>query len=307
MDSPLNHRANQMDKPNCFDVSPERLNAMSSFELEQAMEEALSIMTEEDYDPSVIDAYLDAFDRKVPVSVYPDAKTSYAAFQQKVRSLSGDLISQRLPKQKPMRLHRVLRVGLIAALTVACLFGSIVAAQAAGVDILGTLARWTESAFSFGPIQSELIVEEPSTTEQQMNISSDLSEIPFEYQELSRELKARGVGKFMFPTYIPDGFQVEEYDLYLRPEFDKLDFAVWYIKGNDSIEFNILFENNSSNIYEKDEQNIELYESNGLNYYIFSNNGQNIAAWYVDGLEYSLSTTISVSEVKTILDSMYQE
>ena len=163
MESPLNHHPNQTGKPDCLDISPERLKTMSPSELEQAMEDALSIMTEEDYDPAVIDAYLNALDDQVPMPMYPDAKTSYTDFQQKVRSLSGDPSVQGMQKRRHVRLHRIPRVGLVAALTVACLFGSMVAAQAAGVDVFGALARWTEGAFSFGPIQSERTVEASST------------------------------------------------------------------------------------------------------------------------------------------------
>lgn len=305
MESPLNHHPNQTGKPDCLDISPERLKTMSPSELEQAMEDALSIMTEEDYDPAVIEAYLNALDNQAPMPMYPDAKTSYTDFQQKVRSLSGDPSVQGMQKRKHVRLHRILRVGLVAVLTVACLFGSMVAAQAAGVDVFGALARWTESAFSFGPIQSGQGVETQSAAGQEMNISSDPSELPIEYQELWTELKERGVGSLMFPTYIPDGFQVEESSLYVQPELDGLDFLVWYANGTDDILFGILYNEKANGIYEKDSQDVETYESMEAEYYIFSNNGQNIAAWYSDGLEYSLSTTISVPELKTILDSMY--
>lgn len=304
MESPLNHHPNQTGKPDCLDISPERLKNMSPSELEQAMEDALSIMTEEDYDPAVIDAYLNALDNQAPMPMYPDAKTSYTDFQQKVRSLSGNPSVQGMQKRKHVRLHRILRVGLVAALTVACLFGSMVAAQAVGVDVFGALARWTESAFSFGTIQSEQVVEELPKTGQQMDTSSESSEIPIEYQELSSELKARDIGNFMFPTYIPNGFQIVESDLYIPAEFDRVDFTMWYLNGNDEIEFNILLQENSNRIYEKDEQEVEIYVPKNVNYYIFSNNGQNVAAWHTDRLEYSLSTTLSVSELKAILDSM---
>ena len=304
MESSLNHHPNQTGKPDCLDISPERLKTMSPSELEQAMEDALSIMAEEDYDPAVIEAYLNALDNQAPMPMYPDAKTSYTDFQQKVRSLSDDPSVQGMQKRKHVRLHRILRVGLVAALTVACLFGSMVAAQAVGVDVFGALARWTESAFSFGTIQSEQVVEELPKTGQQMDTSSESSEIPIEYQELSSELKARDIGNFMFPTYIPNGFQIVESDLYIPAEFDRVDFTMWYLNGNDEIEFNILLQENSNRIYEKDEQEVEIYVPKNVNYYIFSNNGQNVAAWHTDRLEYSLSTTLSVSELKAILDSM---
>lgn len=306
MESPLNHHANQTGKPDCLDISPERLKTLSPSELEQAMEDALSIMVEEDYDPAVIEAYLNALDNQTPIPMYPDAKTSYADFQQKVRSLSDDPAVQNIQKRKSMRFHRILRVGLVAVLTVACLFGSMVAAQAVGVDVFGALARWTESTFSFGPIQSGQESEAQSVAGQEMNTSSDSLEVPTEYQNLSTKLKDLWVDRLMFPTYIPNGFQVEETELYFQPEFNMLDFFVWYKTENNDIIFSILYNEETSGMYEKDQQGVEVYESSGIEYYIFSNNGQNVTAWYADGLEYSLSTTVSVSELKNILDSMYQ-
>lgn len=305
MESPLNHHPNQTGKPDCLDVSPERLKTMSPSELEQAMEDALSIMTEEDYDPAVIEAYLNALDNQAPMPLYPDAKTSYTDFQQKVRSLSGNPSVQGMQKRKHVRLHRILRVGLVAALTVACLFGSMVAAQAAGVDVFGTLARWTESTFSFGPIQSGQGVETQSAAGQEVNIASDPSELPTEYQELWTALKERDVGSLMFPTYIPDRFQIEECNLYLSEEVDVIDFTVWYVNGDNDISFNMLYGEEPSKIYEKDVQDVEIYTSDGIEYYIFSNNGRTVAAWHTENLEYSLNTNCAPSELKTIIDSMY--
>lgn len=306
MESPLNHHSNQTGKPDCLDISPERLKTMSPSELEQAMEDALSIMTEEDYDPAVIEAYLNALDNQAPMPVYPDAKTSYTDFQQKVRSLSDDSPVQDMQKRKHVRLHRILRVGLVAALTVACLFGSMIAAQAVGVDVFGTLARWTESAFSFGPIQSGQGVETQSAAGQEVNISSDPSELPSEYQELWTELKARGVDGFMFPTYIPDGFQIEENNLYVQPEFKTVDFTVWYVDDSNDITFSVFYRGNASRVYEKDARNVEVYRHEDKEYYIFSNNSRNVAAWSVGNLEYSLKTNLDVSELKNILNSISQ-
>lgn len=306
MESPLNHHSNQTGKPDCLDISPERLKTMSPSELEQAMEDALSIMTEEDYDPAVIEAYLNALDNQAPMPVYPDAKTSYTDLFKKVRSLSDDSPVQDMQKRKHVRLHRILRVGLVAALTVACLFGSMIAAQAVGVDVFGTLARWTESAFSFGPIQSGQGVETQSAAGQEVNISSDPSELPSEYQELWTELKARGVDGFMFPTYIPDGFQIEENNLYVQPEFKTVDFTVWYVDDSNDITFSVFYRENASRVYEKDARNVEVYRHEDREYYIFSNNSRNVAAWFAGNLEYSLKTNLDVSELKDILNSMSQ-
>ena len=56
MDSPLKHHFESAERPDCLDVSPERLNPMTAAQLERELEAALEAMTEEEYDPAVIDA-----------------------------------------------------------------------------------------------------------------------------------------------------------------------------------------------------------------------------------------------------------
>ena len=85
MDSPLKHHFDPAERPDCLDVSPERLNPMTAAQLERELEAALEAMTEAEYDPAVIDAYLDALDRKAPMPDHPDARTAYAGFQARVR------------------------------------------------------------------------------------------------------------------------------------------------------------------------------------------------------------------------------
>jgi|GEM_PF-3690240 len=47
--------------------------------------------------------------------------------------------------------------------------------------------------------------------------------------------------------------------------------------------------------------------SGNIEHYIFQNNNNITAAWYVDSLECSISTTLSVTELKKMIDSIYEE
>ena len=61
MDGATERGKQENRQPVCLDVSPERLAALSPAQLEREMEEALSVMAEEDiYDPAVLDAYFAA-------------------------------------------------------------------------------------------------------------------------------------------------------------------------------------------------------------------------------------------------------
>ena len=109
-------------------------------------------MTEETYDPALIDAYLAALDRKAPMPEVPDSEAAFANFKSRLRHTFPAEDSAASPSRK---VHSVWRIGLIAVLTAICLMGGMVAAQASGVDVFGAIARWTDEVFSFGIIQSD--------------------------------------------------------------------------------------------------------------------------------------------------------
>lgn len=114
MDSPLKHHFESAERPDCLDVSPERLNPMTAAQLERELEAALEAMTEEEYDPAVIDAYLDALDRKAPTPDHPDAGTAYAGFQARVQRAAGQVSGGRASRRSRVRLRTLLRVAAAA-------------------------------------------------------------------------------------------------------------------------------------------------------------------------------------------------
>lgn len=106
MDSPLKHHFDPAERPDCLDVSPERLNPMTAAQLERELEAALEAMTEAEYDPAVIDAYLDALDRKAPMPDHTDAGTAYAGFQARVTAGRRTGLRQaRLPAEQGPPAH----------------------------------------------------------------------------------------------------------------------------------------------------------------------------------------------------------
>ncbi len=59
-------------------------------------------------------------------------------------------------------------------------------------------------------------------------------------------------------------------------------------------------------IYEKTLNSPEIYAVGNVNHYILQNTDSIIAAWYVDDLECSINTTMSESDLKRVIDSIYQ-
>lgn len=318
MDSPMNRCTSNDPQPNqpaCMNVSPERLNAMSPSELEQSMEQALLFMSDGVYDPAVLDAYLNALDQKAPMPAGPDAKTSYDTFSRRVRALPNEISADSALKRRRVRLRSAMRVAVAAALLVGCLFGSAVVAQAAGVDVFGAMARWTEDAFSFGmlPNEYDAMAEDDSeaaqSTEKQTpsDVSYVYGEVPEEYQEAQAAFAERGL-PFCYMK-APEGFEVCDTLLYVFPHSDMVVFDIMYSKGEHFVSFSLTqTDGTSSTIYEKDDTEVETFVYNGIVHYIFHNVTNYTSAWMdSNDIEYSVSTTGSLDELKGLIRSIYEE
>ena len=296
MNDPMDKHPEKMKSQMFLDVSPEKLEAMSPSELAEAMEAALDAMTEETYDPAVIDAYLDALDRKAPMPTHPNAESSYQDFQDKLQEYVEGASK---PAKQTRKFRRIARTGIVAAL-LAVLLAS--AAQAAGIDVVGTIARWTENVFSFGTVQSG------NDSSHYPSVSNQVpADVPEEYQELVTELQKRGIEEYTIPTYIPEGFQADTPELYVD-ENGYIEFTAAYANGDDMVIFAIFgYKGKHAGLYEKDNSEVRIYTKNDTNHYFFQNREINSVAWTVNELEYSIRTTLPAAELEKIINSMYEE
>lgn len=312
MDSPMNRCTSNDPQPNqpaCMNVSPERLNAMSPSELEQSMEQALLFMSDGVYDPAVLDAYLNALEQKAPMPAGPDAKTSYDTFSRRVRALPNEISADSALKRRRVRLRSAMRVAVAAALLVGCLFGSAVVAQAAGVDVFGAVARWTEDVFSFGvlPDEGRSVVEGDGTTSQgNLAALQAHAEVPVEYQEAQAAFAERGLPL----RYInaPEGFAVSDSQLYFDPATDRVSINVTYTNGDQFIVFSgNQTDGTSTLIYEKDNVAVETLVYNNISHYVFHNSNNWAAAWIDCNVEYSITTSQPSNKLEELIRSVYEE
>ena len=280
MDTPSNRR----HSTGSGRITAGQLDAMSTAELLEGLEQALNSMTEETYDDGLITAYLDALDRKSPMPEHPTADESYEDFKRRVSEVNSALNPQdteaKDPKRAPRKLLRSILVAIIAA---ACLLSCMVVVQAAGVDVFGSIARWTNDLFGFGDVGG-LSTPVPTQTQQ--------PEITVEYIES------------LLPK-VPEGFVMGEPVVFEDPESGVLEYAVVYTYKDKFINFSG-FETyeDSFSLFEKDSNDVVPYEIGIHTFYTYSNNGCPTATWQLGNLECSIFTNLSTEElIKILLDS----
>lgn len=272
------------DHPDLHEGIPtrEQLDAMSTAELLEALEQTLFSMTEENYDGELLDAYLDELDRKSPMPEHPATDESYERFKARVGKMNAainPLESAPAASAKPKPRHTALRTALVAVIAAACLLSCMVVVQAAGLDVFGSIARWTDSLFGFGAIGEPAASPSPTGTQ----------EVTVEYIEA------------LLPT-VPDGFVMGEPEVFEDAETGCIEYWTCYYNDDKFIAFSAVeqYDENMSE-YQKDYQDVHIIEIDGQVFYIFMNNNYATAAWKIVSLECYINTNLTLSELTNII------
>lgn len=280
-----------------------KLDKMSAAELTEAMELALDTMTEDTYSSELIDAYLDALGRKSPIADEPDVEEAYAGFQRHLRQLVLDSSDCPAVPAKPRGIRRAVRIGLVAAIAIICMFGCMIVAQAAGADVFGAMARWTDTVFSFGKITSDGAVDtplNPSEAEPGRIVDEEA-----EYATLQDALDALGIAEVQEPAWFPEGYELRSIDITAMDDRGGVYLCAEYVNGDDAIliEFSSYTSMPGAAI-EKTDAPVETFEVDGRIFYIIQNVNNYTAAWVTAHYECYISVPIALGSLKQILHSV---
>ena len=265
---------------------PNQLAQLSPEDLAQAMEQALDGMTEDTYDQAVLDAYLDALDAQAPMPEMPDVDTSYQQFQ---AMLSGAVSPQEHPHTR--RGGKVLRMTLRVFLAAAFLFGCLVAAQAAGFNILGAVISWTDDTF---------LMELPTTPPTS----------PW-YEEYLDELATVDLTAQDLPTWLPEGYRVPPMVSISTGE-TPFDSAFFNIEGPNGermsldIMTNLDMDQMEYLSMDKDDTPVEIYEIDDKTVYFFSDGNDTKAVCQYGDVFYFLEGDVTEDMVEPFFGSIGQ-
>ena len=84
MSYPFDDKENEFNK-----ITREQLDSMSVAELLELLESINETMTEDNFDDELVEACLDAIDRKSPMPEYPSTNESLKAFEAKLHTAGG--------------------------------------------------------------------------------------------------------------------------------------------------------------------------------------------------------------------------
>ena len=230
-----------------------------------------------------------------------DSAAGWENFQKNYRPMQGNLVSLcddaqlealtckhrdvKSPHQAsiPDPKRRIKPFALVAA-TIGLFMTLLMVAQAAGLDVFGAMARWTDETFSF--------ISTPASNEA---------------TAFRTALEKQGIPKEYAPTWVPAGFKAGSPQVSSSKRTTEL--SVTFSNSNKEFVFAITKYASSDAIetisYEKNLGDAILYSNGRQLFYIFDNVESCVAAWS-DGQAFAIgiSGEISIDDMKSIIDSI---
>lgn len=208
-------------------------------------------------------------------------RTGHAASAQASRQI------QAVPQKRAVRFSRVRRAALAAAIAVVCVFAFMLTAQAAGIDVVGAMARWTNDVFSFGHIPPGSTVSESlerGTGREAADASSR------EFSCLQEALDAYGITEVHEPSWLPEGYVLDSLDVLAVDDPFLRSFEASYTGGEDIIAIGILsYKDEPRMQVEKTDAPVATMEKDGITFYFVKNTSSYTVAWYTGQYEYYIS------------------
>ncbi len=273
------------------------LRTLRTEQLEQLLKADYSASMSEDAAEEFIDAVTEVMlekEKEDPSGRLADVDKAWADFQTyyNVPDRGGQLLypdplspdpapSQKAPARRP---KRVLRPVALVAAAIGAFMSLLVVAQAAGLDVFGAMARWTDETFRFAPA---------GTNDETKPFRALLEEhdIPVAYA----------------PTWIPAGFVSEEPYVFSTKWLTTV--SARYSNGKDAFMYSVTHHLSKNTIeasnYEKEYGDASAYSNGKTVFYIFENTDSATAVW-TDGesFEIEIRGALSVNDMKKMIDSI---
>ena len=292
------------------------LNRLTTEQLEELLRIDIENLEPSDEDAVFgISGVIDQRENDSPTSRIPDVDKAWAEFQEYYDMPEGADVSLypyiadsdynssaavNLPlgcSQHKRSLRRWLKQGLAAVIAVGVVFGGMVVAQAAGIDVFGAIGHWTEEVFHFIPLENEN--GEPT--------GGNSGEYIPESDILREKLSSVGIDDDLVPVWYPEGFTYREPEIMTSCMSTLLTLNA---SGPDDLFLTVdiikyAFHQLLSRVtFEKDASDIEYYSNSKQDFYILSNLNTITGGWADGVLVQQITGNISRDDIKKMIDSI---
>lgn len=182
-------------------------------------------------------------------------------------------------------------VAAVLAIVLILVVGTSVTAEACNVDIWGKFATWTKEIFQFADTPQGTTAPNPE------------KEYNAELESLQATLAQEQVTEKLVPTWMPEGYISKDLQIMSSPRV--LNIYATYEKNDERLIIKICQTIGvQAPQVEKNDEILEVYVVDGVEYYIFSNTETLQAAWSIGEFECIIIGKISLEKMKMMIDSI---
>lgn len=212
------------------------------------------------------------------------ALEAYQEFQQHYRPMVEE-------ESKPRRKSNIIpfrRIAAVAASLVLVFTLSTTANAFCFRDVWNAVVNWAQETFSFS---------------MGVEVSEPKAESELEYESLQEILSRHNFTLNAVPSYIPDGYVVD--DIRIEETPIQKTCIILYRYNEEYIKISVKsFMNARPEQIERSEGFSEIYSVLGTEYYIFTNFDQHRIVWIDNAYECYISGSLSIDELKAMVDSI---
>lgn len=238
---------------------------------------------------------------------WKDFQTLYHTPEGEGRSLypTGDEEADGSPAPAPgkRRSGRVARRVILAAAILALLVSCMTIPVAGYASILEMIGAWTSEQFTLTSGDAGQAPDAEGFEGAEV-FESTVGE------ELRSVLKEHGIQENVVPHWLPDGFEMNG-DVSVREYEASKDIQISALYSDGTNSLTITVERHigqpQMRIYEKIDNAPTIYVAGDIEHHIFSNTGTTTAVWNINDIECFINTTLSESDLKKAIDSIYEE
>ena len=244
----------------------------------------MEVMKQRDANPPAAEVDVDAAWRDFKENYQGQASAYETEVLPERDSSHLDQITSPSPKKRSRRILRA------AAITAACIVILCGAASAFGFDILQAFADWTAETFGFvtpGQEEAEAPQDDPyNTLRLAVSERTDLPVVPTWFPEDTELVGSISVVEQIGMIRLQGTFENSQEQFTIR------------IQIYDSVP------EKYDGTYQIDSNSFELYEVDGITYYLMSNNDTNSVAWLNGVVEGHIQGHVSFDGLKKMVDSI---
>lgn len=179
-----------------------------------------------------------------------------------------------------------------------------IAAVAASLVLVFSLTT-TANAFSFRDVWNAVVTwaQETFSFSMGVEVSEPKADSELVYKSLQEALEDDNIDSDIIPSWIPDGYELIDIIIDRNPIQES--YLAIYDSGEYRLKISVRIHISAHpEQVEFSDSLIDIYNKCGTDYYLIQNHDQLQAVWITDTLECYISGSISIDEIKLMIDSI---